>query len=280
MPGQYVYEGVAYPGHVPKDSILNIKNLNLTKEDIIVDTYPKCGTALILNIVSLLKKNDRNEENYTTNKDTQMINNYYCFEIEIDEISNFEKISKAKSPRIIKTHLRPLHIKTVIEKHEMKVIYGMRNVKDVLVSFYNFYKQSKLHGPFTGNWNEWYQLYKSKNLVYGDYFNHVNEWLKYSENNQNIYLVNYENILENMTVEIERIAKFLNVNVTTSIIIKIEQECSFDSMKENFSKQMSKTIGVNSYFRQGKIGKWKEIIKVNQSEEIDERIKNELKINN
>ena len=51
-------------------------------------------------------------------------------------------IEKIPPPRIIKTHLPARFFtnhRNVVDK-KTKVVYGMRNPKDTLVSFYNFYR--------------------------------------------------------------------------------------------------------------------------------------------
>ena len=73
-------------------------------------------------------------------------------------------------PRIIKTHLSPHFFEKQRAEKKFKIIVVQRNIKDVLVSFYHFYRTVNVYGPYKGSWCEFFEIFKAKRLVYGDWF--------------------------------------------------------------------------------------------------------------
>ena len=78
---------------------------------------------------------------------------------------NIDTISNKKSPCLIKTHL-PAHFFDfhIATKKLPRIIVGMRNIKDTLVSYYHFYRMNTAFGNFTGTWDEFFELFKNREL--------------------------------------------------------------------------------------------------------------------
>ena len=66
-------------------------------------------------------------------------------------------INKLNSPRIIKTHL-PIQFLPDNVENESKVIYILRNPKDVCVSYYHFAKMST-EAEYEGNFDHFCELF-------------------------------------------------------------------------------------------------------------------------
>ena len=61
-----------------------------------------------------------------------------------------------------------------------KYIYVVRNPKDVAVSFYHHtkrYNDSMYH--FTGDWNDYFELFLKGEVEFGSWFDHVLGWLSH-----------------------------------------------------------------------------------------------------
>ncbi len=82
--------------------------------------------------------------------------------------------AKSDPPRIVKTHLPLRFYKDRLEKSpDIKVIQVIRNPKDSLVSYYHFYRIMMTLGWFNGSWDQFFEMVKEKDLVWGDYFEHI-----------------------------------------------------------------------------------------------------------
>jgi hypothetical protein len=66
-------------------------------------------------------------------------------------------INSMKSPRIIKTHM-PISFLPENVQNESKVIYILRNPKDVCVSYYHFAKMST-EAEYKGNFSDFGELF-------------------------------------------------------------------------------------------------------------------------
>ncbi len=93
------------------------------------------------------------------------------------EVHDRDKAESVIGPRIIHTHLPLSYFKKAIETYpNLKVIQTIRNFKDTLVSFYNFYRMEKRLGAFNGSWDDYFKLVENKELAFGDYFDYYSEW--------------------------------------------------------------------------------------------------------
>ena len=113
-----------------------IENFPVDEGDVWVCTFPKSGTTWMQQIVYLLKTKDF-EGGRTIPIDVRVP------EIEIPtpyppKPENIDEIGKRPTPRLIKSHMAYCMLPKNINK--AKVIYVYRNPRDMLVSFYHFYR--------------------------------------------------------------------------------------------------------------------------------------------
>lgn len=66
--------------------------------------------------------------------------------IETMSIPGFQFFSEMKSPRFIKTHLPPSLLPYSVMQNMAKLVYIIRNPKDVIVSFYHLNKLYRTQG--------------------------------------------------------------------------------------------------------------------------------------
>ncbi|GIY18447.1 sulfotransferase 1C4 [Caerostris extrusa] len=96
-----------------------------SKDDIIVATYPKCGSTWTMQIVSLILR--RGQPLLTSEE--------YQSHVRYLEDTTMEEISKMKRPRVIKTHLP---FDRVNFSKDTKYIYVARQPADCIVSYAHF----------------------------------------------------------------------------------------------------------------------------------------------
>ena len=91
----------------------------------------------------------------------------------------------------------------------VKTIVVMRNPKDMLVSCFHFYKINNVLGLFDGSWDDFFELFKSKRLIYGDWLDHVSGYWKNCSKRNNVLFIQYEEALDDIKATLKRIASFL-----------------------------------------------------------------------
>ncbi|KAH0616156.1 hypothetical protein JD844_027074 [Phrynosoma platyrhinos] len=81
--------------------------------------------------------------------------------------------------------------------------------------------------------------------------------------------ITYEELKQNTTLGLKRIAEFFEFSVTEKDIQSIEEKTSFKAMKDKAAETHG-DIGQN-FFRKGIVGDWKTIFSTDQSEEMDKK---------
>lgn len=182
-------------------------------------------------------------------------------------------LEKLPSPRILKTHAPLRFLPSAIQENKLKIIYVLRNPKDVMVSYYHFYKANHVFGPYKGSWDEFYEMAMLGEVAWGNWFDHVLEWWKHGQHRANVLFLKYEDMLYDHRGTVEKIANFLNKKIDWEKIDRIIHYTSFDQMKNNPSTNLStvKTINqeISPFQRKGVVGDWKNYFSKAQSEKFD-----------
>ena len=160
----------------------------------------------------------------------------------------------------------------------MKILVPLRNVKDTLVSYYEFYKSLSQLGNFPGTWNDFFELFRNKQLAFGDYFDWVTGYWKASMSNKNIHFIKYEDLKRDPHQGVQTIADYFNVKLSKDQIEAIVNYTSFREMKNNPSTNyFGKLLGEKSnYFRKGEVGDWKSYFSEEQNVYVDKQIEENL----
>ena len=112
-------------------------------------------------------------------------------------------------PRLMKSHLPSTFYRKPIEESIIKVVVMIRNPRDVLVSYYRLYSEDPGYIHFTGSWDDFFRIFEASQLFGGDWFQNTLGWLRYKDR-ENVFIVQYENVLSDPIVYISRIARFCN----------------------------------------------------------------------
>ena len=177
-------------------------------------------------------------------------------------------------PRVIKTHLPPRYLSTQLQQGQTKVILIIRNPKDMLVSFYHFYRMNAELNLFEGTWDEFFELFKNHNLLYGDYFDWYGDWLSVQKS-ASVLLVKYESMKGDLRSEIKRIASYIGKALSDDAVDTIVEHCSFNSMMTNNMvnyKLLPDHLrqDISPFMRKGVVGDWKNYFSEEQSNYMDE----------
>ena len=187
-----------------------------------------------------------------------------------------EDIDKMPSPRFFKSH-SPYNMMAGGLPHTSpaKYIYIARNPKDVAVSYY-YHMRMMINLEYSGTWDEFYQLYKSRNILCGSWFDHVLEWWKHRDA-ENILFLKYEDMKKDHRGAVKKMAEFIGYNLEEEVIDTIVEKSTFQNMKDNPATNPNKVKmpvpifkpGEQQFLRKGIVSDWKNHFTPEQNAEYD-----------
>ncbi|GBM47702.1 Sulfotransferase 1C4 [Araneus ventricosus] len=272
------------------------KKFQPTKDDVVLVTYPKCGTTWTLQIVSLIL---RKGEPLTTSKQ------YFSF-IPFLERTTTAELSQMPKPRLIKTHL-PFH--SLNFSKEAKYIYVARHPADCVVSYYHHTRLFHTYFFTQGTFDDFFELFTKGEVAYNDYFDHLLDAYR-RRKEPNVLFLTYESIKSNRRQVCLNIARFLGEEYYRSLLADDEailkkvfeysslefmrftvndfweiQFCSVPSEEEQKSNPVKKNIArllqeaekmgeksIGKFIRQGNVGEGKITLSAEQMKRLHDRI--------
>jgi aryl sulfotransferase len=185
-------------------------------------------------------------------------------------------INSQSHRRFIKTHL-PLDGLPYFD--QVKYIVVGRDARDVFMSLWNFYgiiddemiEATKTQSPnnhfpprpqdirdfwrmwISSGWFEW----ESEGYPFWSNLRHTQTWWDF-KHLPNILFVHYNDLLADLEGEIQRIAAFLEIEVSPTLCTQIAQASTFKQVQAN-AKKLLPDMG-QSFFYKGTNGRWQSIL--------------------
>ncbi|XP_053376566.1 uncharacterized protein LOC123535334 [Mercenaria mercenaria] len=263
--GAFITPYVMKPATETKRIFENVPNFMFRKDDVMLCTYPKTGTNWLFEIIMMIL--NKSAEPIETNKGMTML-----------EFQAPEDIDQQPSPRVVNCHFpcRILPFKDMTAK-QIKTVLCCRNPKDTAVSYYNHMKGLRPY-DYNGKWDDWLPVYLQGKLEYGKYTDYLLEWEKAMEEGVGfpLHVMYYEDLKINGTGEMDKLRKFLDVELDDVLKEDIVKMCGFARMATKTVPGSFTKEGFN-FFRKGQIGDWKNWFTVAQDEMFDEIWKSEMK---
>jgi predicted nucleotidyltransferase len=189
---------------------VHAKFAKIRKNDVFLVSFPKSGNTWLRFLIG----------NYMHEKvDFSNVN-----ELVPDiHICGCKHLQKMEEQRFIKSHF-------TFNPTYPKVIYIKRNIKDVLISYFFWYK--KVDPIKFNNFDQFFDLFVENGAgIYGTWLSHVNNWINEAKDSQ-ILVINYEDLKENTIKEMEKILNFCD--------IPIDKQKLISAIKNSDIKNMSK----------------------------------------
>ena len=235
--------------------------------DVFIVTYPKSGTTWMQNIVRTMLMNEDPPEFAQMKLDDRLPYTDMSLDFPLDQVDEWP------SPRAFKSHhSTPAEMDELVFKgnRSAKIIYVLRDPRDVSVSLYHHLKKTALFKFVNeATFDDFHKQYmrNKETAVYGLWEKHVDSWLS-KKDEFNMLVIRYEDMIENSPREIEKVAKFVGLNLSSSRIAEIAELTSFAKVtsKGDFFKDESGVT--NSILRKGVAGDWR-----NHFQDKDEAIK-------
>ncbi|XP_053717979.1 amine sulfotransferase-like [Synchiropus splendidus] len=265
----FKYKNYNFPvSYTTAEYIDGLQNFEIRDSDIYLVTYPKSGTIWTQQIIILIMNFDGEKKEYPNNSEEMPWLEY---------LEGREPYSTRPSPRLFSSHLVPVFMPPGLKEKKAKMIYVMRNPKDVAVSFYHFSKIfCDLETP--KNFNQLLEDFLHGNVLCSSWFDHIRAWQQ-EKDNYNILMLSYEDMVLDLEAAVRKICKFLGRNLSDAQIQQVVHKSTFKNMQEderaNYKFIPEERLS-GDFMRKGKIGDWKNTFTVAQSEQVDRLLQERL----
>ncbi|KAL1765576.1 bile salt sulfotransferase 1-like [Sigmodon hispidus] len=267
------FEGIPFPYVMfDKEILVNIRNsFAMRDEDTVILSYPKSGTNWLVEILCLVQ----------TKGDPKWIQSVPIWKRYpwIENAVGYQEFITQEGPRFMRSHLPIQLFPRSFFSSKAKVVYIIRNPRDVLISGYYFWgKASFAKNP--DSLRTYFEWFLEGNVIYGSWFEHTRNWLSMRESS-NFLVLSYEDMKKDTRGTIEKICDFLEKKLELDELDLVLKYSSFQAMKKNNMSNYSvidKNILPNdlNLLRQGTTGDWKNHFTVAQAEVFDKVFKEKM----
>ncbi len=270
-------------------------NFKVRDNDILVCTSLKSGTTWMQHIVALLIFQDHQPE-----QSFHDISKWLDMRVEpIDKA--MATIEAQQHRRFLKTHLS---LDGLPYFPEMKYIVIGRDLRDVFMSLWNHLQNmgdnminvlnttpGLVGDPLTSDyedihafWQTWINKgsfdWEADGYPFWSHLHFVHTWWEY-RHLSNIYLVHFNDLLEDLEGEMRKIAAYLDIEVEESLWPGLVERATFESMKTNASELLPGVDamfagGAKSFINKGTNGRWRDVLSSDELKQCDAAIAREL----
>ncbi|XKL63788.1 hypothetical protein PGB90_006152 [Kerria lacca] len=224
--------------HLIRNEILNME---VRDDDIWVCSFPKLGTTWTQEMVWCIANNV----------------NLEAAKSDLNE--RFPSLEKAHLPY----NLLPIKLQQNVTN--AKIVFVIRDPRDVCISYFHFLKLFENDG----NFEEFCQMFLDGRLTYGSYWDHrLSYWNQ--RHSSNVLILKFEDMKNDLKSVIHKTANFLGKNLTDTEMKKVLDHLSFERMKENHAVNQRMSFGIlekydiiktkGSFIRCGKVDQWKTVM--------------------
>jgi hypothetical protein len=231
--------------------------LTVLPEDVFIVSYPKSGNTWTRFLIGNLIHQD---EPVT----------FANVELKVPSIYIHPDRVLRSRPRILKSH-------ECFDPRYSKVLYIVRDPRDVAVSTYHYFiKMGRIPDSctmleFVPRW-----IKQEFEPTYGPWGDHVQSWLSTRQDSGRFLLLRYEDMLENTHKELERIAHFLRLTSSTARLDRAIELSTADRMRKLEKSEGQKWTMIKSgrkdrpFVRSARAGDWRSVLPPESLAQIEE----------
>jgi hypothetical protein len=177
-------------------------------------------------------------------------------------------LKKLPRPRILKSH-------EPYDRRYQKVIYLVRDPRDVVISEYHFNLKKRYIDPDVSLEEFSKRFLRGETTPYGSWWEHAASWIAPRQGNPAFLLVRYEDLLADSIGETRKIAQFLDISADDERLRKAVERSSANRMRELEKQQADQWTGTKNtrleipFVRAAKSGGWKEALPTPLAEQIE-----------
>eukprot|EP01059_Diplonema_ambulator_P007067 TRINITY_DN1659_c0_g1_i1.p1 TRINITY_DN1659_c0_g1~~TRINITY_DN1659_c0_g1_i1.p1 ORF type:complete len:343 (+),score=145.94 TRINITY_DN1659_c0_g1_i1:52-1029(+) len=264
-------DGVLHPGYMIGDTYKVMQEkLDLPESDIVIATYPKCGTTWMQQVVLLmLAKGDKTLIGDIMLQAPWIERTYWKLGLEaVLDMKPF-----VGDRRVWKTHAVNYQLPWAPTSRAKKILV-VRNPFDAAVSMFH-HARDVPQFLYSGDWEHFLDMYCKGHVESGTFWDWYGGWYKHHQDpTSDTYWISFEEMKDDLPKVIRELGAFLNIELTDDIVTKVAEASGFDAMKEQFAEQDAlKAANGNereikkNHIRKGESGAWKETFTDEQEEE-------------
>ncbi|XP_054668116.1 sulfotransferase 2B1 [Grus americana] len=264
--GYFQHGGVTFPGLLYSPRGLEAaRDFPVEDDDVFNVTYQKSGTVWMLEILSLIRSDG---------------DPHWCRSVPnwdrgpwLETVLGLRRARGNPRPRLISSHLPVQLFPKSFFTSKAKVIYTVRNPKDVLVSLYHF---SQIFRPYKdpGSLEQFLEKFLEGDVPFGSWFDHVRGWLEL-RGRENFFCISYEELQQDLRGSVERLCAFLGRDLSAGALDAVVANASFAAMSRNRMSNFSLSplfildLRRGPFLRKGISGDWKNHLTAEQSARFD-----------
>lgn len=271
------WEGFWFEPGLVKSAITFQSTFQAQNDDVLLASTIKTGTTWLKALCLCILQNPIQDE---ADEDILILDNPQFHVQTIESMVYSTKphpdLYTMPSPRLLHTHLPFTVLPNSIKASNCKIVYIARNPKDTFVSLWHFFNSIFRPNQDPFPLERALDCFCTGVQQYGPFFDHVLQyWTESKKKPEKILFLKYEDLKRDPHGELKKLGLFLGRPFgSKKQVEKVLWRCSLDRLKElDVNKNGSGClIGVpnSSYFRRGVVGDWKNYLKPEMAERIDE----------
>ncbi|XP_004962267.1 cytosolic sulfotransferase 18 [Setaria italica] len=258
-------------------------------DDIILATFPKCGTTWLKALTFAITNRSRHalahDHPLLTRHPQDAVPFLELPDRQIHPVADLEAIP---SPRLLATHIPFSLLPASVTAAGSRVVYMCREPKDVFVSKWHF--ENRVSEKLFVDLGLAFHLFCEGVSVLGPVWNHYLEyWNESKARPDKVLFLKYEEMMADPVKEVKRLAEFIGAPFTdaeerSGVVDEVVRLCSFEhltSLEVNSTGVADRIGGFpmenSTYFRRGKVGDWPNHLSAEMAQQLDSVVQEKLK---
>ncbi|KAK8451465.1 hypothetical protein SEVIR_6G216500v4 [Setaria viridis] len=284
------FQGFWLTPEVARSTVLVQAQFRPRADDIILATYPKCGTTWLKALAFTVANRSRHlvashGHPVLTSHPQDLVP---FLEVPHRELHPIDELEALPSPRLLSTHLPCTLLPSGASTLGCRIVYLCREPKDVLVSTWHF--MNKVRKDFHIDLGKAFEFFCEGVSLGGPFWEHFLGYWKWSmEEPGRVLFLKYDEMMANPAEHVKMLAEFLGVPFTeeeesAGVVEEVVRLCSFENLKSlpvNSTGVSDRVGGLPmenaSFFRSGKVGDWKNHLTEEMARKLDCIVEEKLK---